>query len=90
MKAHLQASKVHDDEVRCVGVKTRLWYQQVGWLEVDLQVQNLPGLNDVGQTCRDGRSAGPQTTSELLCWTMTQKLTSCRLLLDLFKFRQSG
>lgn len=58
MKGHLQAAKVHDDEVRHVAVETRLWYQEVGRLQVDPQVQDLPGLDDVGQTCGGARSAG--------------------------------
>lgn len=63
MNRHLQAAKVHDDEVRRVAVETRLWYQQVGWLQVDPQVQNLPGLNDVRQPCIDSPSAGKPFTS---------------------------
>lgn len=44
---HLKTSKINDDEVWSFAVETRLWYQEVGRLQVDPQVQNFPGLNHV-------------------------------------------
>ena len=53
VRTHLQAAKIYDDEVWHVAVETRLWYEKVRWFKVDPQIQDLPGLNDVGQACRD-------------------------------------
>ena len=65
--ADLQATEVHHDDVRLGVVEARLREQQVGRLQVDPQVQNRPGLNDVRQTCgRRGNSIQPPIVGSLI------------------------
>lgn len=51
VQADLKATKVHDQQLRSAAVKAGLWDDQVGRFQVNLQIQNLPGFDDVGQTC---------------------------------------
>lgn len=44
---HLKTSKIDDDQVWCFTIEARLWYQKVGWFQVNPQVEYFPGLNDV-------------------------------------------